>query len=1025
MSSGSSSSIHTNRSLSFHLGLFLILFLGVGLPILGSAVSHAFLEEWRWDDHSFHMLIESLGGFLALLLGMLLIRQSHDQAEQLYFGVSCGLIGMGILDIFHALVEVGKVFVWFHSTATFVGGICFMMGWFGLSTLDRSLTYRGPLWIGLLSALFGALSWTHPEMIPTMVSGGEFTGLAQALNILGGLGFFLAAVQFIQLFRKTGGIDEWLFAVHCTLFGSAGILFEISALWDAGWWWHLLRLFAYGTGLQCVFALTLRQRSRKRRVNSNSKDINKEFEFHVATKKNSITWFPLLVVFIVVISLITGGRMIYLIHDYFVENEGKALSVLASISSQRLKQNLFERKGDIQLLAKAPVFRGDNANEMSNYLKTVSHTYQAYLALCFVNHQGIVVAASSPELVRKDLISQSLIHSMREMPRFYMVDVGRVPTLNGIRGVALAAPIFQANGQYHGMVLGYVGIPYLQNLIAESLGSVISGKEQVESTFEWQLLKEDGTIIGDSKLKQEGTVNLRALGLPSANLLAMNRAGYVRERHLRRDVPVISGYARTPELPGVHAKFWGVIVRKDQEAVLASVKAIETRLGLVAVVVVIPLIWLLLMSAHRLEKSQATATHARELASASEAHTRLILDSAAEGIYGLDIQGNTSFVNPAACRMLGYDSTELIGKPMHGTVHHTRPDGSPYPQSECFMYASIRDSLAHRVEDEVFWRKDDSSFPVAYTSTPTCDEKGQVTGAVVTFEDITERREHKLMLQGHLEQLEEVVQERTRDLAQAKNHAEMASRAKSEFLANMTHELRTPMHAILSFASLAMDRLDKVPREKLLSYVTQIHASGTRLLGLVNDLLDLSKLEAGKMQLQLENLDLRELVFSMKAQINALLSEKAIRISYEHETDKTNIIGDSQRLTQVLWNLVSNGAKFSPENSRIIIGIREAQVKHGRRSTDSQSVPGVKITVRDAGPGIPEDELGRIFEKFEQSSQTKTGAGGTGLGLSICREIVELHGGIIWAENHPKGGSVFHVEIPRQSSQVTKKNKVE
>ncbi|MCA9472427.1 MAG: ATP-binding protein [Nitrospirales bacterium] len=1025
MNADDTPSFWTTYQLTFPVGVVLVLFFGIGLPLLGSAVSLLVLAEWHWDDQSFHMLIEILGGLLALLLGALLQRQAHLQAPQLYYWVSCGLMAMGILDIFHALVEVGKIFVWFHSAATFIGGVCFMMGGYRLASTDRPLTFKGPLWIGLLSTLGGVLSLAHPEMIPMMVSQGEFTGAARGLNILGGLGFFLTAVRFIQRFRASGGLDEWFFAVHCTLFGSAGVLFELSSLWDASWWWwHFLRLLAYGTGLQCVFAMLLRQRASNEKANLTSIDKGREPDFQEAIKKKATYWFPMMIVGIVVSSLITGGRMIYLIHDHFMENEGRSLSALASLSSQRLTDNMFERKGDIQLLAQAPVFRTANADEMSRYLKKVARTYQAYLALSFVNAQGVVVASSSTGLIQEDLAGESIVEAMRQTPGFHFADVERVPTFMELQGVALASPVFLVNGQYHGMVLGYVGIPYLQGIVTRSLQAFVEKKEEVGSTFEWQLLKEDGTVITDSKPTLEQVVNLRTLGLPSANLIGMNAMGYVKERHLRRDVAVISGYAGTSELLGLPGKYWGVLMRRDQETTLASLKAIEAKLGLAGLVVVLPLIGLILASVHRMEKAQTITTYALQMAESSATQTRLILDSAAEGIYGLDVHGQISFVNPSACRMLGYHATELIGNSMHAIVHHSRAEGEPYPRSECPMHCTAADEQTQRGEDEILWRKDGTSFPIAYTSTPIVDVHGQAIGAVVTFQDITERKQHKLALQHHLEHLEEVVANRTQDLAKAKERAEGANRAKSEFLANMTHELRTPMHAILSFASLAISRFDRSPREKLLSYVTQIQQSGTRLLGLVNDLLDLSRLEAGKMPLQLEDIDLKELVFSMKAQINALIQEKEIKISYEHETDETSIVGDRQRLNQVLWNLVSNAAKFSPVRSRILIGIREVHVKGTPGLSESRPVPGLKVTVRDAGPGIPEEELMRIFEKFEQSSLTNTGAGGTGLGLAICREIVELHGGMIWAENHPEQGAMFHFAIPRKERKMNDQEQV-
>lgn len=140
---------------------------------------------------------------------------------------------------------------------------------------------------------------------------------------------------------------------------------------------------------------------------------------------------------------------------------------------------------------------------------------------------------------------------------------------------------------------------------------------------------------------------------------------------------------------------------------------------------------------------------------------KLILESAAEGIYGLDLDGNTTFVNPAAAKMIGWNVKDILGKSQHDLLHHTKVDGTIYDKEECPIYASYKDGKVHHINDEVFWRKDGSSFPVEYSSTPIRNDQGELAGAVVTFRDITERMQAEIELKNHREHLEELVEERT------------------------------------------------------------------------------------------------------------------------------------------------------------------------------------------------------------------------------------------------------------------------
>lgn len=289
------------------------------------------------------------------------------------------------------------------------------------------------------------------------------------------------------------------------------------------------------------------------------------------------------------------------------------------------------------------------------------------------------------------------------------------------------------------------------------------------------------------------------------------------------------------------------------------------------------------------------------------------------------------------------------------------------------------------------------------------NEAGEVIAIFGTFQDITERKSQERELDLYRERLEKLVFERTKELSVAKEQAEQASRSKTEFLSNMSHELRTPMHAILSYASMGIKQTNISEQEKMFKYFNNIHTSGKRLMRLLNDLLDLSKLEAGKMDFNIQPESLLHTIEKSHTELQSLLDEKHLKFSVYNFSNDAEIMMDSLRIMQVIVNILSNAIKFSPPNAEIKIDIEDTNLHIGEHV-----FPAIQCSIADEGIGIPEDELHTVFDKFIQSSKTKTGAGGTGLGLSICREIILAHNGTIIAENKISGGAVFKFILPRE-----------
>ncbi|CAN5883622.1 hypothetical protein BH11GEM2_BH11GEM2_29790 [soil metagenome] len=371
-----------------------------------------------------------------------------------------------------------------------------------------------------------------------------------------------------------------------------------------------------------------------------------------------------------------------------------------------------------------------------------------------------------------------------------------------------------------------------------------------------------------------------------------------------------------------------------------------------------------------------------------ETNIRQLLDASGEGIYGLDAHGVISFVNRRGSQMLGYAPEELIGRELHALTHHSRPDGSPYPAAECPIHRAAVEGIPCEVSDEVMWGKDGRDMQVEYVASPVV-EQGRVTGAVVNFRDITARKHAEF------------------ELIVARDAAESASRAKSDFLARMSHELRTPLNSIIGFANVLRKNRPSTMSDDQLSFANRIATNGRHLLALINDILDLSKIEAGRMTLDLSAVMLDTLVRETIDELEGEAKDRPVVVRAEIPDVIRSIGTDSARMKQVLINLIGNSLKFT-ERGEVVVAIE----------ADPLGVPQM-ILVRDTGIGIPQDRLDAIFNVFEQAeSVTSRRFGGTGLGLAISRSLCELMGHRLEVESAEGVGTTMRIRLgtaPRTS----------
>jgi len=388
-----------------------------------------------------------------------------------------------------------------------------------------------------------------------------------------------------------------------------------------------------------------------------------------------------------------------------------------------------------------------------------------------------------------------------------------------------------------------------------------------------------------------------------------------------------------------------------------------------------------------------------------EERFRELLEAAPDAIMQVDAEGRIILLNRVTEDMFGYSRDELLGQPVEVLIPqelHARHADHRAQYRNHPMTRTMGSGLA--LEGI---RKDGSRFPVEISLSPSQSADGFRVTAIIR--DTTERLMAEERLRKVREDYTQRLAETNAELEMTNRELERANRLKSEFLASMSHELRTPLHTIIGFSELLGEELEGPLNEKQHRFVQHIHNDSLHLLELINDVLDISKIEADRLELRPEAFDFTALIAESLASVRSLAEAKSHILETTSDVPPA-VEADRLRIKQVLVNLLSNAIKFTPEGGRISV---DARVQESA----------VVVSVSDTGIGIPPEEHESIFDKFHQVGATTKGVReGTGLGLAITKRLVEQHGGNISVQSKPRQGSTFVFTLPLESAERKTQN---
>ena len=539
-------------------------------------------------------------------------------------------------------------------------------------------------------------------------------------------------------------------------------------------------------------------------------------------------------------------------------------------------------------------------------------------------------------------------------------------------GALMYVPVYRKNSpfttieQRRAAILGWVYIPFRMN----DLMNGILGRWDADNLNRIQLQVYDDTPSSKSLLynsQANNTINYRR---PSDRIISL---------------PV-----------NFNGKRWILLFTQLTDSYYYSGKSKIIIVSGLTISLLIMILYLLVLKT--LSKARSTAEQSIREFGESEERFKILLNSTAEAIYGIDLHGNCTFTNKACIQMLGFtDSEQLLGKNMHDLIHYAHSDGSLMNVNDCLIFKAFTEGKGSHVDNEVLWRTDGTNFPAEYWSFPLIIN-GVIEGAVVTFFDITER------------------QQSIKKINQARSEAEHANLAKSEFLSRMSHELRTPMNSILGFGQLLV--MEKKLNDTQKKSIGHILNSGKHLLNLINEVLDISRIESGHIELLPEPVLINNILWEMLESVQPQADARHLNLELINRSNiQLCVIADRQRFKQILLNLLSNAVKYNKEGGSVII-VNELmpEIEGG--------IGSVRISITDTGLGIAPANIPKLFIPFERIGAETTSTEGTGLGLAVVKKLISAMGGTIAVESELGKGSTFRIEFPLSTHQLKNDNTV-
>ncbi len=991
----------------FYLGPVVVLLAGILAFLLKQ------WTDWSWQNADAHAAIELTCAMAGLAMIVVLVGSLRSQLDGRTVLASAAIVEMAILDGIHGVTPVGQAFVFLRALGLAVGGVLFFAAWIPQARSFASGRRSLVVGVAVATAALATLTVASPAILPTLLVGITSTTSGLWLNVAGGLLLAAAAPNFVMEYRRTRETRFYLFACLAALTGISGVLLRLTSIWDDGWWYlHVARLAAYLAGLAYVLG-----RFSAMLAPAGSREVQRKHQFFIpmvlimltmgigmtlfsaieAVAGEHLGKWPAQAIDIVFSSLLATGTAWFVLRKWrqitlllvSETDEKSRVSEALRQANAGLQREILERQRAENSIRASREFMNKIISSIRDPIVVEDEQGRFVLAndaFCRMQHLAPQDVAGHtiddtlpPEIASAILARNAQVLATGEAREFEEP----VTASDNTRQIYLTAKSLYVDPSGNRFVVSVIRDITLARQAQEKLRfqNILLATQQEASIDGILVVDENEKIVSFNRrfvALWEIPAELIATGL-DAPVMQCSSDKVAEPQLFRERVRFLYEHPSETSRDEIALRD-GRVFDRYSAPMLGGGREYYGR------------VWYFRDITARKRAEEELERERKNLAS--------VLEAAPVGMLIMDEQTVIVRVNDLATKLLGRSMQQMLhvraGEGL-GCVHASdSPDGCGRgPQCPTCPIRLAIESVTQsgqpvrglEVQPVLLVHGAQSRPWIELNIEPTMIEERR--HVIASIADITGRKKAQ------------------EELRQSKEAADAANHAKSIFLANMSHEIRTPMTAILGYAELSMDPSASASERQ--NYLSVIHRNGQHLLGLINDILDLSKIEAGKLSIEVRPVALASVLADVASVMRVRARQHGIALSVEYATAvPATVRTDGSRLRQILVNLVGNAIKFTERGGvRIVVSLQPQW--RGARSA-------MQVTVIDTGVGIGQEKMAKLFQPFAQADNSISRKyGGTGLGLVISRRMAQLLGGELTASSQTGRGSTFTLTFPTGS----------